>query len=286
MNKALACWLGLIATFGAAYAHVCPLNDGWAVEVFPESEKTAARKYEKLRLPHTLDDYHGMRGYVHGNLHGSAVYRRSFMSPPLADRRSFLVFDGAGTYLTVRLNGKELCTRKPAGRLVSTIETTGVAREGENHLEVVCDHPSEIQDMPWHCGGCSGIGSEGPEPFGLFRKVRFETTDLVRIAPERIVYISSDGNYSTLVQADGEVRMLSFQLGQIEKMIADQLGSEGNNFIRIGKSLIINRSYIYYINVPKQKLVLSDVATFSHTVAASKEALKLLKELIEKEIAL
>ena len=108
--------------------------------------------------------------------------------------------------------------------------------------------------------------------------------DLVRIAPERVVYISSDGNYSTLVQADGEMRMLSFQLGQIEKMIADQLGSEGNNFIRIGKSLIINRSYIYYINVPKQKLVLSDVASFSHTVSASKEALKLLKELIEKEI--
>ena len=110
--------------------------------------------------------------------------------------------------------------------------------------------------------------------------------DLVRIAPERIVYISSDGNYSTLVQVDGEMRMLSFQLGQIEKMIADQLGREGNTFIRIGKSLIINRSYIYYINVPKQKLVLSDVASFSHTMSASKEALKSLKELIEKEITL
>ena len=72
----------------------------------------------------------------------------------------------------------------------------------------------------------------------------------------------------------------------IEKMISSQLGSEGKNFIRIGKSLIVNSSYIYYINVPKQKLVLSDVATFSHTVAASKEALKLLKELIEKEIML
>ena len=117
------------------------------------------------------------------------------------------------------------------------------------------------------------------------RQLIFPTSiDLVRIAPERIVYISSDGNYSTLVQADGEVRMLSFQLGQIEKMIADQLGSEGNRFIRIGKSLIINHSYIYYINVPKQKLVLSDVASFSHTMSASKEALKLLKELIEKEI--
>lgn len=112
------------------------------------------------------------------------------------------------------------------------------------------------------------------------------TTELVRIAPEHIVYIASDGNYSTMMQTDGEVRMLSFQLGQIEKMIADQLAGEGSNFIRIGRNLIINRSYIYFINVQKQKLRLSDVASFSHTVAASKEALKLLKELIEKEITL
>ena len=108
--------------------------------------------------------------------------------------------------------------------------------------------------------------------------------DLVCIAPERIVYISSDGNYSTLVQTDNEARMLSYQLGQIEKMISSQLGNEGNIFIRIGKSLIINRSYIYYLNIPKQKLILSDVALFNHTVTASKEALKQLKELLEKEV--
>ena len=107
--------------------------------------------------------------------------------------------------------------------------------------------------------------------------------DLVRIAPERIVYIASDGNYSTLVQTDGEMRMLSFQLGQIEKMIATQLGNEGKCFIRIGKSLIINRIYIYYINITQQKLILSDAEAFIHTVSASKEALKQLKELIEKE---
>ena len=110
------------------------------------------------------------------------------------------------------------------------------------------------------------------------------SVDLVRIAPEKIVYIASDGNYSTMVQADNEVRMLSYQLGQIEKMIASQLGDEGNNFIRIGKSLIINRSYIYYINITKQKLVLSDATSFNHTVVASKEALKQLKELLEMEV--
>ena len=109
------------------------------------------------------------------------------------------------------------------------------------------------------------------------------SNDLVRIAPDRIVYISSDGNYSTLGQADGEMRLLPFQLEQIGKMIASQLGVEGNIFIRIGKSLIINRSYIYYINVPKQKLVLSDVETVNHSVTASREALKQLKEFLEKE---
>ena len=108
--------------------------------------------------------------------------------------------------------------------------------------------------------------------------------DLVRIAPEKIVYISSDGNYSTLMQTDNEVRMLSYQLGQIEKMISSQLGSEGNIFIRIGRSLIINRSYIHYINIPRQKLILSDVASFRHSVTASKEALKQVMELLEKEV--
>ena len=110
------------------------------------------------------------------------------------------------------------------------------------------------------------------------------STELVRIAPERIVCITSDGNYSTLVQTDNEVRMLSYQLGQIERIIATQLGSEGSAFIRIGRSLIINRSYIYYINVPRQRLILSDAATFSHTVTASIAALTDLKDLLEKEI--
>ena len=109
------------------------------------------------------------------------------------------------------------------------------------------------------------------------------TVDLVRIAPESVVYISSDGNYSTLIQADGLNRILTVQLGQLEALIAKQLGTEGNVFIRIGKSLIINRNYIYYINIPKQQLVLSDARTVSHQVTASKEALRQLKELVEKE---
>ena len=110
------------------------------------------------------------------------------------------------------------------------------------------------------------------------------STDLVRIAQDRIIYISSDGNYSTLILADGEARLVTYQLGQIEKLIAEQLcSSSGKAFIRIGKQLIINRRYIYYINLPKQQLILSDNSSNKYTVTPSREALKQLKELVESE---
>lgn len=109
------------------------------------------------------------------------------------------------------------------------------------------------------------------------------TIELVRIAPEHIVYISSDGNYSTLIKADGQSKVMSYQLGKIEQIIEKQLGSKENVFIRVGKQYIVNRSYIHYINTQKQQLVLSDVINFSHTLMPSKEALKQLKEYMEKE---
>ena len=37
------------------------------------------------------------------------------------------------------------------------------------------------------------------------------------------------------------------------------------------------------INIQSQKLILSDNSRFTHTVSASKDALKQLKELLEKE---
>lgn len=105
------------------------------------------------------------------------------------------------------------------------------------------------------------------------------STDLVRMASDEVVFVSSDGNYSTIVFTYGESRVVTLQLGQVEARMA----RTGNRFIRIGKSLIINRNYISYINPGKQQLVLSDGRSASHTLTASREALKQLKELIEKE---
>ena len=76
-------------------------------------------------------------------------------------------------------------------------------------------------------------------------------TEFLRVPSDRLMYVSSDGNYSNVVTLDGEKRLVSLQLGQIEDLIGDQLGDHGGNFLRLGRSLIINVDYIYLIDIAK-----------------------------------
>ena len=113
------------------------------------------------------------------------------------------------------------------------------------------------------------------------------SNELVRMKPERIAYISSDGNYVTVVLHDRTEHVFAFNLLRMQKLVEIQLAEEAACFIRIGKSLIINRNYIYKINLTKQELVLSDSRLDgAFRLSASREALRQLKELLEKEAGL
>ncbi|MDL2306106.1 LytTR family transcriptional regulator DNA-binding domain-containing protein [Bacteroides sp. OttesenSCG-928-D19] len=115
--------------------------------------------------------------------------------------------------------------------------------------------------------------------------VLINSNEVVRVSPERIAYILSDGNYSTMTLIDKEEHLFSFNLASFEKTIEQQLGTDAQMFIRLGKSLIINGRFIYYVNVSKQQIILSD-SSFPHkfTLSASKEALKALKAVLEESI--
>ena len=116
------------------------------------------------------------------------------------------------------------------------------------------------------------------------RSLTFSTSgELIRAPSGAVVLITADGNYSVITLADGSEYVLTLQLGQIERRLMDFVTSGDNRFIRIGKSLIINRDYISYIHPARQKLVLSDCRTFRRETTASREALKALKDYIEKE---
>ena len=135
---AAAVALAAVGAEGGARVEL-PLDGGWSGSVC--GDDGTVRSDGDITLPHNWDDYYGHRQMFHGDLHGTATYHRVVHVARRPGERQFLVFDGAGTFLTVRLNGKELCRRRHAGRLVTTLEATDAVRDGDNALEVVCEHP-------------------------------------------------------------------------------------------------------------------------------------------------
>lgn len=109
------------------------------------------------------------------------------------------------------------------------------------------------------------------------------STELIRVPADAVVCIMADGNYSSVKTIDGCDYVLTLQLGQIERRISEMVEAGDNRFIRIGKSLIVNREFITCINPQRQKIILSDARNFRFELSASKEALKALKDLIENE---
>ena len=145
-----------------------------------------------VNLPHNWDDYYGYRQLTHGNLHGTAMYEKTFtldnsqflILNSQFKKRYFLRFEGVGTYATITLNGKNY-GRHPVGRTTLTLDVTDALKQGTNNLTVKAEHPEMIADMPWVCGGCSSEWgfSEGSQPLGIFRPVVLEATDEIRIEP-------------------------------------------------------------------------------------------------------
>lgn len=108
-------------------------------------------------------------------------------------------------------------------------------------------------------------------------------TELLRVPAERLVYVQAEGNYAYVVTQDGQRAMVSYQLGQIEDLIADQLEEGGEHFVRLGRSLIINTDFVYSIDISpkKQTVILSDCFKFRHELSASREVLVKLKAYID-----
>ncbi len=109
------------------------------------------------------------------------------------------------------------------------------------------------------------------------------TNAMIRFAAESMVYVVAYGNYSDIYTCDGKSHTVTLQLGEIEDLIDEQLHLTGEDFMRIGKSLIVNTCYVTYIHPTNRQMVLSDNHTFKYNLEASKEALRNLKEYLEKK---
>jgi DNA-binding LytR/AlgR family response regulator len=108
------------------------------------------------------------------------------------------------------------------------------------------------------------------------------STELVRVATDEIVYVRADGNYSDLVLTNGKSRKMTFQLHFFDDVFQRL---QNNFFVRVGRSLIVNKRYIHVINLTEQILVFSgqQIKNDIKPINVSRDALKQLKELLENE---
>lgn len=109
----------------------------------------------------------------------------------------------------------------------------------------------------------------------------FNTRDeMIKVRLERVAYFEADSNYCHVFFSNGAKATLLTSLVNIESLLTECFKGCNPMFIRIGKRFIVNRQYIFQINIPRQKLILTDyVSPTIHEISISKEALKNLKQL-------
>ena len=115
--------------------------------------------------------------------------------------------------------------------------------------------------------------------------VYFNTRDeMLRVDLRKVLYFKADRNYTDVYFVNGVHVTLPTGLMSIEQMLEnDKLRGRTMPFVRLGRSLIVNISYILHINVLKQELTLSDMTMPGcQRITVAKEALRKLKELYNK----
>ncbi|MDO4197182.1 MAG: LytTR family DNA-binding domain-containing protein [Prevotellaceae bacterium] len=107
------------------------------------------------------------------------------------------------------------------------------------------------------------------------------STELVRVQTDDIVFVHADGNYSEVLLYNGKKHTMTFQLHFFDETFQRL---KNNFFVRVGRSLIVNKNYIYLINLTEQRMILTGgKLDGEYEVKASKEALKELKVQLEAE---
>jgi DNA-binding LytR/AlgR family response regulator len=95
--------------------------------------------------------------------------------------------------------------------------------------------------------------------------------------------LEADRNYTKLLLSEGIQFTFAINIGRIEEMLGNQVLDYKSMLLRVGKSFIINKSYILQINLPKQKLLLLTPGGKPRELQVSKEPLKALKDMLEQE---
>lgn len=172
------------------YRESVTVNEGWET-IWAASDTDSAppdagdEKWKLVSVPHNWEQYHGYHRVSHGNLHGTAWYRKTLeYRREWEGKRVFLFFEGVSAYADVWLNETYLGSHQGGRTCFQEELTPYLNADKPNVILVRASHPEKIRDLPWICGGCFGTpNSEGSQPLGIFRPVHIQVTGEVRVSP-------------------------------------------------------------------------------------------------------
>ena len=114
-------------------------------------------------------------------------------------------------------------------------------------------------------------------------KLFFNTRDeLTVVDSEEIAVVQANGNYSKVLTIYRREIMLTSGISKVEQVLKN-LKEKKSKFVRVGRSLIVNHSFMQNIDLMKQVMVLSGLG-IEIKVNVSKKTLKIYKDAIAKSI--
>jgi DNA-binding LytR/AlgR family response regulator len=97
---------------------------------------------------------------------------------------------------------------------------------------------------------------------------------------DNVILFQADGNYTKLMYIGGLKQTLSMGLSKLEVCLKTALPEGKSNFVRLGRSMIINQKYLCTISLTTHKIFLGDFDSHMYGITAPKPLLKDYKEKI------
>ncbi len=101
--------------------------------------------------------------------------------------------------------------------------------------------------------------------------------ELLMLDLDALAYLQANGNYTQVMYIASKGPLVSLGLSKLEAYI--------RALVRLGRSLLVNQSFLVQISVTSQKLVLSDNAGHTHVLSAPKPLLKQYKDILSGRAA-
>ncbi len=107
--------------------------------------------------------------------------------------------------------------------------------------------------------------------------------ELLIIDLEKIAFFQANGNYTHINYISGDSHLVTLGLSKVEEYIRMSWPKDvPSPFVRLGRSLIINQSFLSEISILKQKVTLSDNNGKSYSLSVPKPLIREYKEKINQ----